>query len=195
MTSLAGIKEPLECNLQTFFPVVSNGATMEDSGYKQDSEVGYPEQNPVSQLPMFRHNGKLYISEGAELPSAICINCGKPSVKVVRKALRNPYNPVTWIGRMPRVDAGLCKQHNESFNIMRALAFSLLGVGLLIFIVGVVKLAIGSILVGLLTMFFCGIFRSLKPIWSPNTRIEPIEIRGTGKPFRALYPDVGPEDR
>lgn len=166
---------------------------MDDSGYSQISEVEYPSQEPISHFPMFRHDGKLYISEGAELPSAICINCGKPSVKVVRKALRNPYNPLTWIGKMPRMDAGLCKRHNEGFMIMRALAFSLLGVGLLIFTVGLVNLGIGSILIGALTMFLCGIFRSLKPIWSPNTRVEPMEIRGAGKPFRAIYPDVDTE--
>ncbi|MDF1738146.1 MAG: hypothetical protein P1U86_03215 [Verrucomicrobiales bacterium] len=77
---------------------------------------------------------------------------------------------------------------------MRALAFSLLGVGLAIFIVGAVTLAIGAILFGLVTMFLCGLFRSLKPVWSPNTRVEPMEICGAGKAFRDIYPDVSPEE-
>lgn len=167
---------------------------MEESSDIQESEAEDPLQEPISHLPMFQHNGKLYISEGAELPSAICINCGKASTKVVRKALRNPYNPMTWAGRKPRVTVGLCKQHNESFNIMRALAFSLLGVGLLLFIVGLMNFAIGSIVIGAVTMFLCGLFRSLKPVWSPNTRVEPIEIRGTGDAFRAIYPDVSSKE-
>lgn len=167
---------------------------MDHSDYPNEGEDGNVSKEPVYQLPMFRHNGKLYISEGAELPPAICINCGRPSVGVVRKALRNPCNPLTWIGSKPRVTVGLCKQHKENFMIMKALAFSLLGVGLLIFISGIVKFSVVSIVVGAITMILCGIFRSLKPVWSPNTRVEPIEICGTGKQFRAIYPDIDPED-
>lgn len=168
---------------------------MRDTSYIQDSEVGYTrEAETVSQFPMFQQNGRLYITEGAELPAAVCISCGKPSVKVVNKALRNPYNPTTWIGSKPRVRVGLCHQHKESFMIMRALAFSLLGVGLAIFVVGVVTLAIGSIAIGLVTMFLCGLLRSLKPVWSPNARLEPMEICGAGKPFRDIYPEVPSEE-
>ena len=167
---------------------------MNDSEYTNKREESHPSQEPVSQLPMFRHKGRLYISEGAELPPAICVNCGKPSVKAVRKALRNPFNPLTWIGPKPRVWVGLCKEHNESFNIIRALAFSLLSIGLIILFVGIKNQGIGSIVFGLITILLCGLFRSLKPVWSPNTRVEPLEIRGTGKPFRSIYPEVDSED-
>lgn len=163
---------------------------MSESDYPPEGDEFNCSQEPVSQLPMFQHKGKLYISEGAELPSAICINCGRPSVQVVRKALRNPYNPMTWLGPKPRIEVGLCKHHRESFMIMRALAFSMLAVGLLIMISGLVKFSIASIVFGVVTLILCGIFQSLKPIWSPNTRVEPMEIAGTGKQFRAIYPDV-----
>ncbi len=166
---------------------------MSDSSSPTQEEDDYSWTEPDSHFPIFRRDGKLYLSEGAELPAAICINCGKRSVKVVRKALRNPYNPLTWIGAKPRVRVGLCKKHKESFLTMRALAFSLLGVGLTIFILGLVNRAIDSIIVGAMTMFLCGLFRSLKPVWSPDTRVEPMEISGTGKQFREIYPDVSEE--
>jgi hypothetical protein len=168
---------------------------MEDSEYTDKGKETHPSQEPVSQLPMFRHKGRVYISEGAELPPAICVNCGKPSVKAVRKALRNPFNPFTWIGPKLRVRVGLCKEHNESFNIVRALAFSLLGIGVIILIVGILNHGIPSIVFGLITILLCGLFRSLKPVRSPNTQVEPIEIRGTGGPFsssiRKSYPKTG----
>ncbi|MEC5129014.1 hypothetical protein VSU19_19795 [Verrucomicrobiales bacterium BCK34] len=160
---------------------------MNDSEHPPEGEFS---QEPVSELPMFQHNGKLYIAEGAEVPTGICINCGRPSVQVARKSLRNPYNPSTWIGAKPRLQFGLCKQHKENSMIMRALAFSTLVVGLFIFAVGLVSFSIGSIVFGGVMIVLFGFFRSLKPIWSPNTKIEPIEICGTGKQFRSNYPEV-----
>ena len=66
-----------------------------------------PEPNPIPpedrddpglNPKVFQQNGKLYAARSAALPDDTCIRCGNKTLKDVNEALRNPYNPFTWLG-------------------------------------------------------------------------------------------------
>lgn len=47
---------------------------------------------------------------------------------------------------------------------------------------------------GFLAVVFCGVFRAKVPIWSPNAKREPVEIRGAGKAFQELFPEINDDE-
>lgn len=141
---------------------------------------------------MFRHGKSLYISEGSQLPLNVCIRCRKEAKGQVRKALRNPFNPLTWFGGQPRISVPLCQKHRESHMIALSLTFSLLAMGAVILGVGIYTLSVTTSAVGLLLILCCGVFRATVPVWSRDARREPMEISGTGEEFRGMFPECDP---
>ncbi|MDF1656419.1 MAG: hypothetical protein P1U58_02335 [Verrucomicrobiales bacterium] len=144
---------------------------------------------PAPTDPVFQQEGKLFVTTGTSLPTNVCVCCGAPTFKIVNKALRNPFNPMTWFGGQPREELGFCKKHTENYQIALALTFSLLAVGLILLGIGLYMLSIGEIVVGLLLVLVCGIFRARVPVWSPNSNAEPMEIRGVGNCFLEQFPN------
>ena len=136
----------------------------------------------------YRYEGNLYIEEGAELPTDSCICCGKKSVKTVEKPLRSPFKPATWFGTTRKVEIGLCPQHKDSKMMGMALTYSILGVGLAIFITGVVTLSIISIVLGLIAIAVSGIFQAKMPVYAADPREEPVQIKGAGDRFLESIP-------
>lgn len=145
------------------------------------------------QYSMYRQDGKLFIHPNAELPNQVCMKCGKRARHQVTKALRNPYNPLTWFGGQPKVVVGLCRKHREDFMIAKTLTFSILGIGLILAGVGIATTSIGTIVVGALAILSCGVFRAKVPIWSPDAKGDTIEIVGAGPRFQKLFPEVASE--
>lgn len=150
-------------------------------------------EEPTLYPPVFRKNGTLFAATSAALPDDLCICCGKPAKMDINKALRNPWNPSTWFGGQLREEVGLCKQHLEGYYVALALTYSLLVLGIVMIGVGIFSKSLSAIVFGLLSVLVCGVFRAKVPIWSPNNKREPIELRGVGKKYRALFPEYDGE--
>lgn len=167
---------------------------MEPENQHYEGEQPAVAQEQEYYLPVYRKGGSLFVTEGAVLPTDICINSGKQARKVVTPAIRNPKNPLTWFGPQPRIEMGLSRKHQENLVLARTATYSLLAVGVVILIAGVITLSVGSIVFGLLAMLICGVFRARLPVWSPNTKEEPIELRGVGEEVLQLFPKVEQPD-
>jgi hypothetical protein len=150
-----------------------------------------PEDREIPSLyPLvFQKDGTLFAATSAALTDDLCICCGRPSKKDINKALRNPWNPLTWFGGQLREEVGLCKQHLEGYYVALALTYSLLVLGILMIGAGIFSTSLSPIGFGVLAVLVCGVFRAKVPIWSPNNKIEPIELRGVGKKYRSLFPE------
>lgn len=148
-----------------------------------------PLVHPPAYPPVHRRDGKLFVSEGAPLPTDICICSGRRAAKVVDVPLRNPSNPRTWFGRRPVLTVGLSKKHRENQLIAHTLTWSLLVTGVVLFATGAITLNFVLVAAGLLAALGCGYFRARSPIWSPESEAEPIEVAGAGEKFRERFPE------
>lgn len=83
-------------------------------------------------------------------------------------SLRNPRNPLTWFGKRPRIEVGLCRKHFENHSVAVALTWSVFAVGLILLIVSVLTVSLFSGLIGLTAVGISGIFRAASPVTSPD---------------------------
>lgn len=146
-------------------------------------------EDPGLHPPLFRQGNRLFVATGAALPNDTCIRSGHPAKKMITKTLRNPCNPMTWFGGQARVEIGLSKKHLESYYIALALTGSLLVLGIVFLITGIVSKSIGVSAFGLLGMLGSGIFRAAVPIRTPNSKAEPLEIRGADGKYLQNIPE------
>lgn len=144
-----------------------------------------PERFPLA----YRYEGRLYIEEGADPPVEHCICCGRKSAKTIRKALRNPRNPLSWFGKTTPVSMGLCRRHADNNNIGIALTWSLLAVGVLLVGTGIATMSIPAMAVGVVAATGSGIFRAIMPVHVASVRTEPIEIRGFSPKYLEKVPE------
>jgi hypothetical protein len=140
---------------------------------------------------VFQQNGKLYAAMSAVLPDDTCIRCENKTSKDVTEALRNPYNPFAWFGGQIREEVGLCTRPLERYCTAPALTYSLLVFGIMFVGIGFYSKIYGVAESRLLGVLGCGVFRAAVPIWSPNTRREPLELRDVGKKYIQLFPEWG----
>jgi len=157
-----------------------------------------PEPNPIPpedrddpglHPKIFQQNGKLYAARSTALPDDTCIRCENKTLKDVNEALRSPYKPFTWFGGQIREEVGLCKRPLERYCTALALTYSLLVFGIMFIGIGFYSKSYGVAAFGLLGVLGCGVFQAAVPIWSPNTRREPLELRGVGKKYIQLFPE------
>ena len=125
--------------------------------------------------PPWRHDRVLYLPDGARLPTDTCIHCGHKAVKVISKSIRNPWNPATWFSRQTIVDIGLCKKHKDDNNVGKALTYSVL-------------------IIGLLAIVVSGIFRARTLIYTSNTNVEPLPIKGAAASYLEQFPSFEVEE-
>ena len=144
--------------------------------------------------PPWRHDRVLYLPDGARLPTDTCIHCGHKAVKVISKSIRNPWNPATWFSRQTIVDIGLCKKHKDDNNVGKALTYSVLSIGVIIFITGVVTVGIVTLIIGLLAIVVSGIFRARTLIYTSNTNVEPLPIKGAAASYLEQFPSFEVEE-
>ena len=144
--------------------------------------------------PPWRHDKILYLPHGAYLPTDTCVRCGHKAVKVVSKSIRNPRNLSTWYSRQTTVDIGLCKIHKDDNSVGTALTYSVLSIGVIILITGVITLGIATLVIGLLAIAVSGIFRARTLIYTSNTNVEPLPIKGACESYLEQFPSFEVEE-
>ncbi len=149
-----------------------------------------PEVSELGATPLlFREGDDVFLEQGAEADTHLCIKCSHPSKKIVNKALRNPKNPGTWFGGCRRIEIGLCKKHAENYAVAKALTFSLLGLGIIFVGIGAATSGIPLMVAGAVCCSACGVFRARVPVSSPNGKDEYSIIHGVGEAFKATLPE------
>lgn len=155
-------------------------------GTNQDNSV----QAEATYTPVaFRLGDSMYVQEGAALPTGICIRSGKKASRTRVVSLRNPKNPMTWVGKTKKITVGLTKKQADNTSVAIALTYSLLVIGLLLLITGILTMGISAILIGLFAVAISGLFRSGFPVWSPDPKAEPVQILGASEDFIDLLPE------
>jgi hypothetical protein len=147
-----------------------------------------PEPQSQDDLP-YRREGKLFLPETASLPLQHCICCGRPALKTVKKAIRNPRDPRTWYTRQRVIEIGLCKKHAEDSSVAIALTCSLMAAGLLLAVTGALTMSIETIVIGVLIALISGVFRAGKPISSPAPGLGDVELNGVAESYVRQFPE------
>ena len=148
---------------------------------------------PTAEVHVAYADGKtLCVPEGAALPTEWCVRSGRPSEKVVTISVRNPRNPKTWFTRQTKIDVGLCKKHLEDYRVAVALTFSMLGLGALLLVVGLINLNIITILVGLIATGISGFFRARNPVYRSEPEGWVLKLKGAGEKFLSHLPTAEP---
>lgn len=146
-------------------------------------------EEPASE-PLISRSGDTLILEGNPmLPTDVCIKSGRPATNLIKASLRNPKNPMTWFGKRPTVQVGLCRKHYENHSVAVALTWSLFGVGLILLVVGAITLSFFSVIVGMVVAGISGMFRAASPISSPDATEDYATVYGVTESVLALYPN------
>ena len=136
----------------------------------------------------YSKEGALHVPENATVPTEVCVRCGRPSEKVISMAIRKPLNPLTWYTRQTSVEIGLCKKHVDDRRVGVALTFSLLLLGLVFLIAGIVTFSIGMIAFGLVAAIISGYFRARVPVYRSKPEGWILQIEGAGEGFLRQLP-------
>lgn len=123
-----------------------------------------PELLPPPEPNVYRRGPLLVIEDGAALPQTLCVRCGQHAVHSWTIHPRNPRKPLTWFGHCDGLEVGLCRKHREDHTVAVASTWSMLALGCLLAVVGVITVSVATILVGLFAMALSGIFRAGSPI-------------------------------
>ncbi|MDF1825025.1 MAG: hypothetical protein P1U68_10310 [Verrucomicrobiales bacterium] len=123
-----------------------------------------------------------------DLPTDICLKSGRPATNQIVVSLRNPRNPLTWFGKRPEIEIGLCRKHYENHSVAVALTWSLFGVGMILLVVSVLTFSYFSILVGLVTIGVSGIFRAASPVTSADATEDFATVEGVSEKVLDLFP-------
>lgn len=125
----------------------------------------------------------IILEYGAPLPADGCVKCAAAATHTIDKRLRNPRNPKTWFGKRYHLQVGLCKKHRENYLIAQSLTWSLLAVGLVLFVASILTLHWPGALVGLVAAGISGFFRARVPVWSDSTDPYRVVVKGCGEPY------------
>lgn len=149
----------------------------------------YPEYEE-STVPQHAYckDSRLHVPENAAVPTGICVGCGRPSEKVVSKAIRKPLNPLTWYTKQTSVEIGLCKKHVDDRRVGVALTFSFLVLGIIFLVAGIVTLSVGMIGFGLVAAAISGYFRARMPVYRSEPEGWVLKIEGAGEGFLKQLP-------
>ncbi len=132
--------------------------------------------------------GSLHVPENASVPTEFCVRCGRPSEEVVCKTIRKPLNPLTWYTRQTSVEIGLCRKHVDDRRVGVALTFSLLVLGLVFLVTGLLTYSIGMIAFGLVAVVISGYFRARIPVYRSKPEGWVLQIEGAGDGFLRQIP-------
>ncbi|MEM7601460.1 MAG: hypothetical protein AAF357_08605, partial [Verrucomicrobiota bacterium] len=119
---------------------------------------------PKSERYPFHIQGELFVPLESSLPCEICICSGKPAIGSYSKALRNIKSPLSWYLPRPTIQIGLSKKCSEARLVAHTLTYSLLALGLILVIVGIITFSVGTALIGLLAAALSGAFRARESI-------------------------------
>lgn len=150
-------------------------------------EVVPPAAEPL--MVAYRRGRSLVIENGAPVPTEYCIKCGRPAVKTVEISLRSPVKPMTWFGKRPRLEVGLSRKHLDNHNVAVALTWSVLAVGGVVLVTGVLSFSFITALVGLIAMGISGLFRAASPVTSRDATEEYATLEGAGAAYLKHLPE------
>jgi len=186
------LHNPLLIRMNTDTSVVPNPSHLqpvppEPAETPFDNELQTPQG-----LPRFYRDGKFVVVEyGAAIPTRTCIKCGRPAKREVSTGLRQPSNPVTWFGKRPNLDVGLCRKHHENHAVAVALTWSILGVGVLLLVAGALTSSLVSCLLGVIAIVACGVFRASTPVTSEDASDDHATVAGAGEAYRKQLSQKG----
>lgn len=140
-------------------------------------------------MASYRSGRTLVIENGASIPTDFCIKSGRPAVKTLEISLRCPAKPATWFGKRPRLEVGLCRKHLDNHYVSVALTWSVLAVGGLVLVTGVLSLSVITAAVGLLAMGISGLFRAMSPVISSDATEEYATVDGAGAAYLKHLPE------
>ena len=147
----------------------------------QDSEESVA---PVIGLPCaYRDGMRLVIENEARIPTRICIKSGRPTYSELTIRLRQPRSPRTWFGKAPSIEVGLSRRHYDNHNVAVTLTWSVLAVGLIVFVAGILSLSPLTIAVGAVSAAGAGIFRASSPVTLAHAEENKIVIDGCSRRF------------
>lgn len=140
-------------------------------------------------MASYRRGRALIVLNGASIPREYCIKSGRPAVETLVISLRNPLNPLTWFGKRPRLEAGLSRRHLDNHGVAVALTWSVLSLGVLLMITGVITFSLITGLIGLVAGAISGLFRALSPVTSSSASADYLVIDGADESFLQHLPD------
>ena len=146
-----------------------------------------PEPQSQEESP-YRIGERLYLPESAQLPMELCVCCGRPAIKSVRKAVRSPRNPLTWYTRRPVLEVGLCKKHSEDNSVAITLTYSFFAIGVILLATGGFTLHFPTLIIGGLMAVLSGVFRARKPIWGTLSNGDEVCLRGIADRYLVQIP-------
>ena len=152
-----------------------------------------PDGVPAPPPMRYVSGGEIILEHGAVLPTELCVKCGRPACGAWPMMPRHPGRPATWFGRRPVVEMGLCRKHRDDHAVAVALTWSVLAVGALLLVVGMVTLGWVSAGLGLLAMAGAGWFRASSPVVATLVSDSRIVLGGSGEAYRSRI--SGGDDR
>jgi len=132
----------------------------------------------------------MVLEYGAEPPTDCCVRCGRPDATENRFSLRNSRDFRTWFGRRPDLALGLCRKHTEDHSVSVALTWSMLAVGTMLVIVGVLTIGWVPILLGLAAMCVAGRFRATSPVSVSELTESRIIVLGAAEAYLRNLPSA-----
>lgn len=155
------------------------------------SDVERREQTEEQTPNAFSEDGILHLPVDESLPTEFCVQCGRKSVQVVTKPVRNPWNPISWYTRQESIEIGLCGKHVDDRRIGLALMYSLLLVGVIFLIFGAAILNLPMIALGIVASGFSGFFRARNVVYRTDGGGHCMKLKGVGSHFLKMYPNRG----
>ena len=155
-----------------------------DDSYEENagaSNIGMP--MPVS----YKKGNTLVLKYGATIPTTVCVKTNEPADHVVTKSIRNPFNPLTWIGRTPKLELGLSKKHYDNYRAFLAGSWATFALGIIFLLVSIFTFSPLMFLVSFLIIAAAGVFRSINPVWSTTVSHRFVALRGTCAKFRENF--------
>lgn len=145
---------------------------------------------PASETPevtgiprAFRSGRRLILENEPKIPTNICIKSGRPTYREVEVALRSATYPLTWFGKRPTLHVGLCRKSFDDYRVAVALTWSVLGIGVLMFVAGLATMSWLTIAIGLIAIATCGVFRATSPVTSPDATEERATVIGASPAY------------
>lgn len=95
---------------------------------------------------------------------------------------------MTWFGKRPEIEVGLCRKHYENHSVAAALTWSVFGVGMILLVVSALTMSFFSVVVAMIAIGVSGIFRAASPITSPDATEDFATIYGVSEKIPADLP-------
>ncbi|MEM9015958.1 MAG: hypothetical protein AAGC68_03010 [Verrucomicrobiota bacterium] len=146
-------------------------------------------QAPLGVPKASRYGNQLVLENEPILPTDICIKSGRPASRTMIVNLRDPRNPKTWFGKRPQIEVGICRKHHENHSVSVSLTWSVAAIGFLLLVVGGTTMSLFSLILGIVSLAFSGIFRAASPVTSRDATDSFATVDGVSSKVLEQFPD------